>query len=287
MDKNSLDNMSGQELKNMIDNKAITLDELDNAALEKIMNFEIDMLCHGSGDMATIRRCSMLLNERNDSETIDKNKIISIIDKVQNEHVTVIDKEEIQNTEAKVIKKRRITLRKVGLIAAILTLMLATSTFVAGAFGIDVMDCFRMIVDGGKGTVVDTDGVTYTNTGEATEYPTIEEMLEKEKLDIMYPTKLPDGIKIEYVSVNRDKEGNIDIGIITNKPGTSCFSIEVLKEPMNESYPDVEIYISGGKTYQIFQADSFYAVCFYDNIYYSIQAGSHDDLILIINNMKE
>ena len=40
MDKNLLDNMSGQELKEMINDEIITLEDLDNTALEKILDFE-------------------------------------------------------------------------------------------------------------------------------------------------------------------------------------------------------------------------------------------------------
>ena len=82
MDKNLLDNMSGQELKEMINDEIITLEDLDNTALEKILTFETDMLCFGTGDMTIIRRCSELLNKRNDSDVLNKDKIISIIDKI-------------------------------------------------------------------------------------------------------------------------------------------------------------------------------------------------------------
>ncbi len=286
MDKNLLDNMSGQELKEMINDEIITLEDLDNTALEKILDFETDMLCFGTGDMTIIRRCSELLNKRNDSDVLNKDKIISIMDRVKGEHVIIVDEEKTQESKAKVIRGKHIILRRIGLVAAIMAVLMSVTVLVAAAFGVNIIEYISKIVRQEEGSQIVVDDFTFYHNGESKQYSSIEEMIEEENLDIMYPTKWPEGITIEKVIVSRSERGNEQIQIITNNENINIF-IEYNGKDTNSSHLDSIVFESDGLEYYIFQESNFFASCYHNDVYYVIQAKNHDELILIINNMKE
>lgn len=284
MDKKILDNMSGQELKEMIDEKIITLDDLDNTALEKIMNYEIDMLCFGSGDMTTVRRCSELLNERNDSEVLNKDSIISIIDKAQQEHIIIVDEEETYESKAKVIKKHSIVLRRIGLVAAILILMIVTTTFVAAAFGVNVFECISKIVRQDEGSQMIVDDVTFYHNGEAKQYSSVEELIAEENLDIMYPTKWPDGIHLTSVRISNEVNKNGIVQLFTNDSNVGV-NIELYAMMFDSKNSD--IYEYNNITFYIKNENNIVvSYCHYKNNTYYFTAECREDIILIINNMK-
>ena len=286
MDKKSLDNMSGQELKEMIDNEIITLEELDNTALEKILDFETDMLCVDTGDMTTIRRCSELLNRRNDSEILNKDRVISIIDKAASERVIIVDEDKTHESKAKVIRGKHIILRRIGLVAAIMAVLMSVTVLVAAAFGVNILEYISKIVRQDEGSQINVDEFTFHNGGEIKYYSSVSEMVTYENLDIMYPTKLPENVKIETIRLNKSSRENDKLRIITNTE--IIISIE-----KNASYEDIwdkhdSFYEINEVKYYIFQRNDVYlATCYHKGDYYSIQANNYDDLILIINNLKE
>lgn len=285
MDKNLLDNMSGQELKEMINDEIITLEDLDNTALEKILDFETDMLCFGTGDMATIRRCSELLNKRNDSDVLNKDKIISIIDKVKREHVIIVDEEKTQESKAKVIKRKYITLRKIGLVAAIITVLMSVTVLVAAAFGVNIFEYISKIVRQDEGSQIVVDDFTFYHNGGSKQYSTIEEMIDEENLNIMYPTKWPSGIHQTSVRVSTETNKNGVIQFFTND---SNVGINIELGAMMFDSRNSDIYEHNDTIFYIKKENNtFVSYCHYKNNTYYFTANCREDLILIINNMKE
>ena len=287
MDKKSLDNMSGQELKEMIDNEIITLEELDNTALEKILDFETDMLCVDTGDMTTIRRCSELLNKRNDVDSSNKGGIVSIIDKAASERVIIVDEDKTHESKAKVIRGKHIILRRIGLVAAIMAVLMSLTVLVAAAFGVNIFEYISNIVRQDEGSQINVDNFTFYNGGEATYYTSIEDIVKEQGCCIMYPTKLPENVTIEKITMYVTPRGNDEICIITNN---DKIKISIEKNATNEDIwgNHDSFYEANGTKYYIFQSDDVYfASCYYKKNYYSIQAESYDNLILIIDNLKE
>lgn len=283
----SLDNMSGQELKEMIDDEIIALEDLDNTALEKILDFETDMLCFGTGDMTIIRRCSLLLNKRNDVDSLNKDGVISIIDKAEKEHVIIVDEENTDKSKATVIRGKRVILRRIGLVAAVMAVLMSVTMLVAAAFGVDIIEYISKIVRQDEGEEINVDGFTFHNGGEVKQYSTIEEMVKSEGFNVLFPNKLPDGITVKTVILSKSVHGNDSIHITTNDVNT-CVFIEINGNAPNGSHSDSVVYESNNTQYYIFRDDeTFFASCYYNNCYYSIQAKSYNDLIFIIDNMKE
>ena len=279
--------MSGQELKEMINDEIITLEDLDNTALEKILDFETDMLCFGTGDMTTIRRCSELLNKRNDSDVLNKDKIISIIDRVKGEHVIIVEEEKTQESKANVIKRKHIILRRIGLVAAITAVLMSVTVLVAAAFGVNILEYISKIVRQDEGAEINVEQFTFHNGGEIKYYSSIEEMETFENLNIMYPAKLPENVIVENIRLNKGARGKDKIRILTNNEKVI---IRVEKNASNKDIWDKHdlFYEANGVKYYIFQENDVYiATCYHNCDYYSIQAKNYDELILIIENLKE
>ncbi len=286
MEKSMLDNMTGQELKEMIEANTLVLDELNNSALEKIMNYEIDMLCLGTGDMMTIRRCSELLNERNSSEKLSREKVVSVIAKAENDRVVIVDGSAC-DPKSNIMRPKRVILRRVGLVAAVLASVMAMTALVAAAFGVDVFGYIRDIVRLEDGTVINEDGFTFYNAGVPKEYTSIEEMIKSEDLDIMYPAKLPEGVKIKKVEVVLNERGNDWIGIITNDINVSISIEKNVKE--SDGWLDSEPkYEKNGVAYHIVCRDGVCgATTYYNGDCYNIKAKNYEDLILMIDSTGE
>ena len=278
--------MSGQELKEMINDEIITLEDLDNTALEKILDFETDMLCFGTGDMTTIRRCSELLNKRNDSDVLNKDKIISIIDRVKREHVIIVDEEKTQESKAKVIKRKYITLRKISLVAAIITVLMSVTVLVAAAFGVNIFEYISKIVRQDEGSQINVEQFTFHNGGEVKVYSSIEEMEETENYNIMYPSKLPANVNITSVKINESEQGNRQIQFITNENETYVFIEKNKKAPSTLDKNSI-LYEKNGVSFYIAQENIYFAFCYYNDDYYYIQTTTYEKLILILDNMKE
>ena len=109
-------------------------------------------------------------------------------------------------------------------------------------------------------------------------------MLEKEELNIMYPTKWPDDIKLVSVKSFVEVTGHHIIRFSTN---SSNISVSVtLNHQIEHNDPD-ETYIHNNITYVLGYNQWHYATWNYNNNQYYISADTKDDLIMIIENMKE
>lgn len=279
-----LDNISGQELKEMIDKEVIALEELDDSALEKLMSYETEMLCLGNGDMTIISRCATLLNERNSSDSLDKEKFFSVIEKTKKERVKIIDGDSASKEETlKVIKKRKPIFRKGALIAAVLSVMIIASALVSCGVIFDFFEYLAKIAREPVGTQITADGITFYNTGESKEYTSIEELIEKENLDIMYPTKWPEGVGIERVTVADDIVSEKEIGIITTDKNI-YITISINYEPeFLVQYPDEIVIVNDWEFYIL----DGYAMCYHEGNCYSVKTENYNDLITIIKSFKE
>ena len=134
------------------------------------------------------------------------------------------------------------------------------------------------------GEKVDKDTITLVNNGKFEEYGSIEELLLAEKIDILYPSVLPVGDRIENVHISTGTNDGIIIEFIFNDLSTY---ISVDMNAKDEAVNDyTEKLTINSCTYYIFESENF-AVCYYNDCYYYISSDSYENLILIINNMRE
>ena len=285
-DKDILDNLKGQEIKELIIDRKITLEELDTSALEKLLDYETDMLCLDMGDMELIHACASRLDELNGPAMSDE-EFWSIIKKAE-ERMISGEKENTPvdapvNAPARVVKKR-IIWKKVWLVAAIVALLISAATMTASAFGFNVFEYFREVIGLSAGEKVDKGTVTLINRGEAKEYDSIEELLAEENIEILYPSVLPEGIEIESVRISEDTNGEC-IKIFTNNSQVNI-AIYAGRTPTDSTFEGCDIYtINGIAFYLREQLNSAY--CYHNNCFYSFQADNNENILLIIENVKE
>ena len=214
MDKELLENMSGQEIKELIDDEIITLQELPDFALEKALDFETEMLCHGSGDMDIIRQCSAILDERSKSNKLNHDEICAVVNKAKSEYVTIID---VNNSHSVAPQKRiRFVLKRIAIVAAAILIMASTTIAVSAVLNVDISDYLKNIVKAPEGTTVNVDEFTFYKVGISKKYDSIQKVAEDENLDIMYPTLLPEGYDIESIQIVVEPNGQNTFQIFTN-----------------------------------------------------------------------
>lgn len=127
-------------------------------------------------------------------------------------------------------------------------------------------------------------------------YGSVEEFLEDTELDILYPSKLPG--KAEIVSVNiadsTNDSGNIDsdysdIIFATNKKGLSltvCTKPDFEWNFLTADYTKKET-INNFECYLVDTESTIRCYFFNNSKVYNISVPNHDDLVYIINNLKE
>ena len=190
----------------------------------------------------------------------------------------IIGKEpETQKTGSKLNKK------------TIIALILAATLFCTG-LGVfaasPLKDMLLKAVDLNYGESFNDGTVTYVNGGRSIEYNSVEELLEKENLNIRFPKKLPDGVKIEIINYSPEDQSVI----ITCNASSITFTIKKHSESELKLIDEIKASeISGYEVYFLEREEEpFIWAYFLENDYvYIIRADSKDDLILIINNIGD
>lgn len=284
--KNILDNLNGQEIKEMIDNGKVVLEDLDAAALEKLFDYETDMLCLDEADMGLINACAKRLDGLN-GPAMSEEHFWAVINKADAEIVS--DKKETAPVDVPVkassrAVKRRFISKKIWIVAAVIALLVSMAAITSSAFGFNIFEYFKEVIKLSAGEQIEKDAVTLINYGETKEFSSVDKLLLYENLNIMYPSVLPENIVIKQVHVGEGANGGDFIQFIMNDPST-YFSVDT-----NNNASDVTGYteqiIINDCTYYLFCDGEFYAVCSYDNCYYYIDSDSYENLVLIIKNMR-
>ena len=171
------------------------------------------------------------------------------------------------------------------MIAAAVALLVGSLSVVVVALGFDFFAYFRELAFCPAGTTQEEGTVTLYHNGAATEYASLEELVHTEQLDILYPAELPEGVSITEVRMITDAGGKEIIEIQMSDVQTT---IQVYLETngTNGTYRDSEQLIINGNEFFV-RAEYGSAVGFISGNYYSIQASNYEDLMKILNNLKE
>lgn len=273
MDNKELENLTLRELRAMLAAGDITLQDLDTDTVEKLMDSEIDLLCIDEGDTDFISECSEVITERK-PDIMSHEDFMSTIHDTFEKHVTIIPK--------------RLGLKKALIIAAAVATLIIGGTVVASALGFNLFDYIGKTVMSHDGAKFDEGDYTFFNPGEVRKYATIEEAVEKEKLNIMYPASFPEGIKVKSVDVRASHRGDKWICIITSDDSVQI-SIETGVVFADGIVETEGLYMYGDVGYNIHRPTEYNhgAIAYTDNCQYVIQANEYEDLIYIIENMEE
>lgn len=277
MSETIFDNLTGQELKELINSKQCSLEDLDRSALGRLFDYESNLVEKGEGNNDLLCNCAeMLFALKNDDEDYDT-KFAYLLKEAAAASIANPDGIEKGKTRIRGYKKAL-------LVAAIAIILIISASLIAGAFGYNILEFFKYIASKPSGTIEEHEGLTYINDGTVIMYDTIEEMLQNEKTSIMYPNKLPEGVEITSVRVAKGDTGIRIVTFLTNVDSISI-SVEVNTKQIPKISEDDIVVHYRDCTFVVI--DDIIASGIIKNNYYSISARTNDELISIIQELKE
>lgn len=239
-------------------------------------------------DFALIGECSAYLRELSDKAAeATKEQKRRILQQIKAHH------NQIAANSAKVLRPNW---RKVGRIVAIAAtvaaLLLSTLTVLAKVNGYSsaweyVTENLQKIAGLNAGDRVNDNGITLIKNDGTVIYNSIEELLQTEKYDILYPSELPDGIEIIRISHQIISKEEIAYCYRFTDPSISV-AISTVSKISTEDVEKYELYVTGNMEFYIEKApDNIYQAVAYDDKYeYLICCQNYDALIKILNGMK-
>lgn len=190
--------------------------------------------------------------------------------------------------------KRTIPLRKrlaISFAAVFLVIALSFSVAAASLGGfskawIYISNSVKEIFGMGSGET-EMGGITVIKGKYSKKYNTIEELLSNENFDdILYPSKLPENIKIKSVSQIQlnDEQYSIVFKFDSDNFGMYINNYYEINISLLSNYT---IYQANGIEFYILQKeDGYYSIAQCDGKEYSANCNKYEDLIYILSNMK-
>ena len=270
MDNKQLDNLSGQEIKNLLAEEKVNISALEPQALIKLMDYETDMLCIGEGDIELIEKCAALLEEREEA-------VLSDCDFEQ----------AVAKAKRSMPKRRRIGIKHILIFAATIALIMVGFASTVTSRGEEERIALY-VVKQEPGFMIEIDGCIHFNAGEKKHYDSAEEMAEKENASIYFPAELPDGKSMgEYyklLSMFGDKELNattedrsISFSVDINSPLTMTDNKRIRKVPVGNG-----IFIVREGFFAKYQANANI-----DGNYYTVITDSYEDMLFVLEHMEK
>ena len=185
--------------------------------------------------------------------------------------------------------RRKVTAKRIAIVAAIMAIIIA----IIGVMSIASEDIFGdLLAKFGKPFVeqLDTEAVKYGgvvmyNADETRDYDTIEELLKAEKIDMLYPSWLPEGVEIEFIRYVIEIE-EPEYSINFNNPVHSV-KMYPRKKLHEEARTNFCTEINGMKIYYFSKNDVTQGDFIYKNNQYTVTTDTLDNLFKIIENLKE
>ena len=241
-------------------------------------------------DFALIDECSAYLRELSDQTTEatkeQKQRILQQIKAHHNQTATT--------KSAKVLRPNWRKMGKVVAIAAtVATILISTVTVLAKVNGYDcaweyVKENIQKIIGLDAGDRVNDDGITLIKNDGVVVYNSIEELLENEEMDIMYPAELPDGIQITKISQQIvSKEEIVYCYKFTDE--TISIWVSSISNMRTEDLKKCDLLENNTMSaYLISKDDGNRQIVAYDGKYeYLICGNDYDVLIKILNGMRK
>ena len=190
--------------------------------------------------------------------------------------------------------RRTVRTRLVALVAAVIVVfssmavisVVAKSQGYVSAFEF-VAEKAKEIFNSKKGTVIKDGNIAIVRNGQTKNYASIDELVQQEDLDIMYPTELPEELKIEKVVVMEVSDEKRDIAIIFKDTMTtmSIYNYFSMNQELIEQEAFSIIESNSIVFYLLKFENSYYAICHKENIEYTIITQNHDHLKILINSL--
>ena len=278
------------------------LNELNNNSLSngekaEILTTIIDLESEKpNGDMDLIRECLDYLADLNNEESAESaeqlpERLQRIYQKAAEEESTAKEKKQ------SIGRKRRFRKATIvaAIVAAILLITMTSLTVIARVNGYGnawemFADHWREYLKLGNGDEMTYDGFTFIRHTETKIYPDMESWLKEENLNILYPSVLPDGVRVEEIDETPYAEGEIEFLFLFNTQEIH-FYVSNYKPDRYEIPDGMETIEANGYRFGILYSPElpapYRARTIVDGFAYSIGAQDRDTLFFLLENLKK
>lgn len=261
-------------------------DEQIRAWLFAIIDQELDKP-EGQEDTELIRECSECEMYLSGSEnTLTEAQYLAGLAKI---------KQRAASMDSKKANKPRVWRRLPALLAAVLALIVLSAGAVAAASGCAAWEFIttniQQILGMETGETLEGDKVTLVKGDLVAEYDSVEEALKAGGFEgILFPTELPEGVKIErVVHSNNGKEEKVHLSFILNS-NNCAYGITTPPQSDMAYWDPIETVCINNTTYYIayIQDKGLYqAGCIHNGFEHILKCNNYSDLITILNSMEE
>ena len=239
-------------------------------------------------DFALIDECSAYLRELSDKAAeATKEQKQRILQQIKAHHNQTTTK------SAKVLRPSWKTTRKVvGIAIAAVLLLTLTLSVIAKVKGYSsaweyIKENAKTFFNMSPGDKVKDGEITLTKHDGVVTYNSIEELLQAEGYDIMYPSDLPDGVKITKISEQSVSEKEIVYCYQFTDETLFIMASTVSRFPPEKLEKYDQLKNDSILAYFMKKENSEYQIIAYDERYeYSIYGSDYDALIKILNGMR-
>lgn len=193
-----------------------------------------------------------------------------------------------ENPSPKTIVKTKKKIRIIAILIAALIAIFGTLTVAAKAGGYEnafdlLRYCFKNLKPGESMT---EQGITIIKSTGVSQYPTIENFLESEHLPILYPTELPDRLKINEVRIKEEGSEKKLLSFVFSDPSYNMVIFNYYNA--GELPSNAELLTNNGITFHLIQieGDIYNASARLNGYEYVIQCENREHLIQIITHME-
>lgn len=226
-------------------------------------------------DLALVTECDLYLAELISDVEISPEQMAENMAKI---------KSMAGHTETTSVRIRK-PIRVRRIIAAVCAaILLIAGSITACSFIPALRDMFRGVLNLEQGESIDDEGVTYLYRGVTETYKDMAELVEKEKLGILYPHELPSELKIKTISAfGEGSPSSYMISFTDEETTISIRAGEIDTSMLTHCEPfvnDKEI-----TSYIDTQDDTFISTTVHNGWTYYITANNKDHLMTILENL--
>ena len=274
-------------VKECIEKRIIDIETLSKEELDALIDFETENIINSSSEpnMEFLDLCYDAMRKFNDyREEISEDECRQIGEKVY-----------IEYTEKAIMDKPRIKavrlLKRMAVACVTMFAICFLSLSVMAIYLGDYSSAWKYVADNvsaiiGMNGSKDIGGITVIKGNYSKKYPSIEELLIEENLDILYPADLPEGVKIEKIFVTYfDDDFQVSVGFENN---SHSITIESFFLGELDDFEGCTIYTVNNLDFYIIYIENFgyQATMRTAGCEYRISSKNYDDLIFIVENMK-
>ncbi len=199
------------------------------------------------------------------------------------------------NTTPESVKGRatKVKSHKILLIAAIISILVAIFTITSIAFDWNIFDelknRFGTVAETPVDQEIDVNGISVYMRGESQKYKTVEEAINALNLDVLYPSELPDNISLEKIVLSDfESKEKLVFSFSDEKFTYAILFDETISEDIKNVTTDT-YKINEFICYEIDKADMGVVQVYfeYNNALYLLNYNNKQDLIEVIENLKE